>query len=279
MRDILTKAIRHTWPYIPFKQQAKRFVKPPLDYVLSSRAMPRCWVRSFRLYRILSADYGYLRSAATMSSVDAKGNPIPWITYPAIEFIKQLDLSDRTLFEYGCGGSTVFWSRVVKRVDSVEHEADFYNLFRPHVPDNCTLTLEVYPDDYVRAPEKNGPYDIIVIDGHSRVRCSEIAPRYLKSGGLIILDNSDWFSDASANLRNADLIEVDMAGMGPISDFVSTTSFYFHREFRAKPRAERQPVGAIGSVPKPRFPKVVGPPRESDLAPAAAPGGSESIGS
>ena len=194
-----------------------------------------------------------------MTSVDAKGEPIPWITYPAIEFLKQLDLSDRTVFEYGCGGSTVFWSRIAKHVDSVEHDADFYHIVKPMLPPNCTLTLRVSPEEYVNAPAEQGPYDIIVIDGHSRVRCSEIAPQYLSKGGVIILDNSDWFFEASQNLRNHDLIEVDMAGMGPISDFVSTTSFYFSREFRVKPKNARQPVGAIGSIPKPFFPKVVGP--------------------
>jgi hypothetical protein len=194
-----------------------------------------------------------------MSSVDANGEPIPWITYPAIEFLKQLDLRDLTVFEYGCGGSTVFWSRIAKRVDSVEHEEEFHRLFAPALPANCTLALEVFPEAYVNAPARGGPYDIIVIDGHSRVKCSEVAPRHLKPGGFIILDNSDWFHEASENLRNADLIEVDLAGMGPISDFVSTTSFYFHREFRGKPKANRQPVGAIGSIPKPYFPKVTGP--------------------
>ena len=55
------------------------------------------------------------------------------------------------------------------------------------------------------------------------------------------------------------VIEVDMAGMAPISDFVSTTSFYFHREFRNEPKGDRQPLGAIGSRPKPNFPRVTGP--------------------
>ena len=103
------------------------------------------------------------------------------------------------------------------------------------------------------------------------VRCSEVAPQYLKPGGFIILDNSDWFHDASANLRNADLLEIDMAGMAPISDFVSTKSFYFHREFRGRPKSDRQPVGAIGSMPKPNFPRITGPRKaQSDLPQTAS---------
>jgi hypothetical protein len=254
--ELARTVTRLTWRAVPFKTS----VKPIVHAILSSRAMPGCWLRSFRAYRIMSIEYGHLRSAATLRSIDAAGQPLPWITYPAIEFLKQLNLADKTVFEYGCGGSTLFWSRVAKQVDSVEHVDEFYQEVRQHLPGNCSVSLEIYPDDYIQAiRRRGGPYDIIVIDGHSRVRCSEVAPAYLKPGGFIILDNSDWFPEASANLRQADLIEVDMAGIAPINDFVSTTSFYFHREFRGTPRCDRQPVGAIGSQPKPNFPRVTGP--------------------
>lgn len=222
--------------------------------------MPGCWLRSFRAYRIFSFEYGHLRSAATLRSVDAAGEPIPWITYPAVEYLEQLDLTDKTVFEYGCGNSTLFWSRRARRVCSVEHVETFYREIHPGLPANCTLSLETQPEDYVRAIARCGePLDIIVIDGHSRVACSKIAAQYLRPGGFIMLDNSDWFYEASANLRGADLIEVDMSGFAPINDFVTTTSFYFHRDFRGKPRSNRQPLGAIGSRPKPNFPRVSGP--------------------
>jgi hypothetical protein len=238
----------------------KRAIKPLVNRIRYSTLMPRCWVRSARLYRIISLGYGHLRSTALMRSVDRAAEPIPWITYPAIEFLKQLDLRDKTVFEYGCGGSTVFWSRIARRVTSVEHVELFYREVGPMLPSNCTLVLETSPDAYVRAVERGAPHDIIVIDGHSRVKCSEIAARHLRPGGFVILDNSDWFHEASANLRRADLIEVDMAGMAPISDFVSTTSFYFRRDVILAPLADRQPMPAIGSIPKPFFPTVTAPP-------------------
>jgi hypothetical protein len=259
MGEITARAARLSWKLVPFKT----IVKPIARRIVSSRAMPGCWLRSFRLYRILSFEYGHLRSAATLRSIDAAGEPLPWMTYPAIEFLKQLDLSDKTVFEYGCGGSTVFWARAAKWVDSVEHVESFYREVLPMLPDNCNLSLEIFPEEYIHAVARRGSYDIIVIDGHSRVRCSEIAAKYLNPGGFIILDNSDWFHEASANLRSADLIEVDLAGMAPISEHISTTSFYFHRDFRGKPKADRQPVGSIGSIPKPLFPRVTGPRRDA----------------
>ena len=125
---------RLSWKLVPFKP----LIKPVVHNVMSSRAMPGCWLRSFRLYRILTVDYGYLKSAAAMRSVDSAGSPVPWITYPAIEFLKQLDLRDKTVFEYGCGGSTVFWSGVAKRVDSVEDNEAFCREVRAALPANCT---------------------------------------------------------------------------------------------------------------------------------------------
>jgi hypothetical protein len=250
-------AVRLIWNAVPFKS----VTRPWARRIRSSRILPFNWLPSLRACRILSFEYGHMLSAARLRSIDADGQPVAWITYPALEFLKQLDFSDKVVFEYGCGGSTVFWSRIAQHVDSVEDNPAFYQEFQSRIPPNCSLIMEPYPDKYVRAAERRpGGYDVIVIDGHSRARCAEVAPRCLKPGGVVILDNSEWFAEASATLRNADLLEVDMAGLAPINDYISTTSFFFHREFRVKPKGDRQPVGAIGSRPKPNFPKVVGPP-------------------
>jgi hypothetical protein len=248
-------AVHLLWNIVPFKSVAR----PVARRLRASRLLPTNWLPTLRACRIISVDYGHTLSAARLRSVDANGEPVAWITYPALEFLKQLDFSDKIVFEYGCGGSTIFWSRIARQVDSVEDNPDFYKEFQPLAPPNCNLLLERYPDRYVHAPERRpGGYDVIVVDGHSRARCAEIAPRCLKPGGVVILDNAEWFADASATLREADLIEVDLAGLAPINDFISTTSFYFHRDFRGKPRADRQPVGAIGSRPKPNFRKITG---------------------
>ncbi len=72
----------------------------------------------------------------------------------------------------------------------------------------------------------------------------------LAKDGFIILDNSDWEESASQALREAGLIEVDMAGFGPIARFTTTTSFYFTRSVHLKPRYNRQPMPGIGAAIK-----------------------------
>lgn len=33
--------------------------------------------------------------------IDRDGNPIPWYTYPAIEYLSQFDVTDKDVFEFG----------------------------------------------------------------------------------------------------------------------------------------------------------------------------------
>ena len=57
-------------------------------------------------------------------------NPVadktPWITFPAIEAIRKVLQPQFHVFEYGSGGSTLFWSSHVQKVISVEHEEEWY---------------------------------------------------------------------------------------------------------------------------------------------------------
>jgi hypothetical protein len=92
---------------------------------------------------------------------------------------------------------------------------------------------------------------VIVIDGlvagRTRLKCARAAVPMLRPGGMIVLDNSDWLPESSRFLRESDLIEVDMTGFAPINDYTCTTSFYFDRNYRFAPLADRQPVAGVGA--------------------------------
>ena len=83
---------------------------------------PRSLGHALACLKILEFDYGHFLSTIQYSSVDKDNNPIPWYTYPAIEYLKQLDFSEKSIFEYGSGNSTIFWSKVAKSVISVEND-------------------------------------------------------------------------------------------------------------------------------------------------------------
>ena len=221
-------------------------------YLATSPVRPQYWRASLDAARILWFGYGHFESVRRYASIDGNGNPVPWYTYPAIEFLKQFDFSAASVFEYGSGNSTIFWSSRAARVVSVEDEEEWVEQLRPRLPPNCTFLYEHdlrrYPDAIRTSP---GPFDVIVVDGPARARtrmkCAQAALPHLKPGGLIILDNSDWVPETAAVLRAADLLQVDMSGFAPIAAQTQTTSFFFHRDCRLQPLGGRQPLPSAGA--------------------------------
>lgn len=57
------------------------------------------------------------------------GKPIPWMTYPAIEFFRRSELFGKKprVFEFGSGSSTLFWAERAAHVYSVEDDERFWN--------------------------------------------------------------------------------------------------------------------------------------------------------
>lgn len=213
---------------------------------------PSTWKAPLEAARALWFDYAHLRSAATQSAVDAGGQPVPWYTYPAIEYLKQLDFSDRTVFEYGSGQSTRFWAAAASRVVSVEDDERWYERLASSLPANCELILETdlaeYPKVIHRYPDG---FHVIVVDGaargHTRLKCSHAALERLRPGGLVILDNSDWLPESARALRESGLLQVDMTGFAPITGHTQTTTLFFHREFVPRPKHGRLPMPGPGA--------------------------------
>jgi hypothetical protein len=239
----------------PLRPAARAFFHSgAVQGLLRSRALPLHWGAPLRAFAILSFQYGHVRSVSGGIPVDRVGRPIPWYTYPAIEFLRQLDFGDRVVFEYGAGNSTLFWADIARRVVTVEDDPAWHARIAPRLPPNVELILETdlraFAEAITRFDER---FDVIVIDGparqRTRLRCAEAALTRLAPGGLIILDNADWLPESSRLLRDAGLLEVDMTGFAPVNGYVSTTSFFFHRAFDVPPKADRQPVPGVGARP------------------------------
>jgi Methyltransferase domain len=224
-----------------------------VEWLARSTAMPLNWWSSVKAARTLCFSYGHLNSVSKKRSIDAKGEPIPWYTYPAIEYIKQLDFSDKSVFEYGAGNSTVFWSRIAERVVSVEHDEGWHRMVSRQVTAAATVIFEPDLDCFVSTITRvRGPFDVIVVDGpargRTRLKCCRAARDYLNDGGVIILDNSEWLPESTAFLRSTGLLQVDMTGFAPLNANTGTTSFFFDRRFNVRPKRDKQPTHGIGSL-------------------------------
>ena len=53
---------------------------------------------------------------------------MPWMTFDAINFLKRILHNRMMVFEYGSGGSSVFFSQFVEKVFSVEHDKGWLKL-------------------------------------------------------------------------------------------------------------------------------------------------------
>ncbi len=138
---------------------------------------------------------GWFKSFELKQPLDKNDNPIPWFTYPAIEFLKGRLSKEFSVFEYGCGNSTLFFSERIKEIISVETNPEWYNKIKLKLKSNCNLILyDNKPVDYnyeeiIKQFDKK--FDIIVIDAIKRNEVMKVAVDYVKSNGVIILDNSD----------------------------------------------------------------------------------------
>jgi hypothetical protein len=215
---------------------------------LLTRILPRRIDASLEVLLTLWGRYGYGRAFLERSSVNAKGEPIPWISYPALEYLSQLDLRQKDLFEFGSGNSTRYWAKRCRTVTSVEHDPEWANRVRPSLSENCKLFQATTPKDYVgRLGASTRRYDIIVVDGEFRPDCVKVALKRLKPAGMILLDNSNWYPKSAARMRQAGLLEVDFYGFGPLSDFVTSTSLFFDRRFKVVPIHGLQPSPGIAA--------------------------------
>lgn len=139
-------------------------------------------------------EIGWLKSFDRKSPVDSHGNPIPWVTYSFIDFIKERLNKQHTVFEFGSGSSTSFYAKQAGIVVSVEHDKDWYEKIISTKPENAELIFceLVRNGDYCRVPLKlEETFDIIIVDGRDRVNCCKQSVGALSENGVIVLDDSE----------------------------------------------------------------------------------------
>ena len=194
---------------------------------------------------ILSADLGFGLSARRDTGVLPDGEPLPLMSYGFIEYVMGLDLSDIDMLEIGGGQSTGFWAKRARSVDVIDHELEWVDrsALRPNVR-LIETTAERYPAVLATSTRK---YGLIVLDcGANRFDSAKAALPRLAADGMFVLDNSDWYPNTAALLREHDLIEVDFADFRPNHQYRCTTSVFLKPAFRPKPLRDRLPLPPLG---------------------------------
>ena len=184
---------------------------------------------------------------------------MPWITFGAINAIARKLRPDMKIFEYGSGGSTLFWASRVQSVISIEHDQVWYTKLKKDLQERKVTNVQYFLieaspdasfskknrsdpshyisddqqysgfnfDQYVKKIEdySDNYFDIVVVDGRARPSCIHHALDKIKPSGYLVVDNSDrdyYFSDIV--IDNTKWKRTDYKGSVPFSNFYSQTS-------------------------------------------------------
>lgn len=170
---------------------------------------------------------------------------LPWISYPAIDYLRGFLKPDLKVFEWGIGGSTVFFTTHNCKVTTVESNEIWLNKVQQKLINiNTRYSPEIFfvPSEtqqiesikeYIAKVKENAPWDIIFVDGLeenyiSRLDCIKVAKNLIKHGGILILDDS-WrenYSEVPRILNNFRRLE--FWGLGVARLGVTKTDVYIN---------------------------------------------------
>ena len=191
---------------------------------------------------------------------DALSEGRPWITFAAEEALQGLLANSARVFEWGAGGSTLFFGQRVNELGTVEHDREWLQRTAALLPSRESFRWRAfwvepvrrtkpteYPEtdpeayastdarfaqmsfaDYARVIERypDNYFDIVLIDGRARPACFKHAVAKVKLGGHIVVDNSEreayaWIKEAALRLG----FEIrDCWGPGPYNRYFWCTS-------------------------------------------------------
>lgn len=208
------------------------------------------FVKNPRKIRLI---YPLIKSLVLPKKIPAE---VPWITFESEEKIRNIVNKDSIVFEWGSGGSTIYFSKRVKQIISVEHNKEWFDLVESKLEqinhknykytlieptlinslvDNNKVFISKDPDylnfyfkDYCNAINEypDNYFDIIVVDGRARNGCLSNSFNKLKKGGIIILDNSEREEYNYGKTFLRDCKEEKFYGPGPFNlSFWETTIF------------------------------------------------------
>jgi hypothetical protein len=183
----------------------------------------------------LATRYGQFRSIRQWSCLDGDGRPIPWYTYPAIEYLSHIDFSALKVLEYGSGNSTIWWATRCTRLTSVENNLEWHTKIQAEVGGLKNVTYLLEPDEqrYVQQCGVSDA-DIVIIDGEHRAQCADWFMSCDRHTVMLIFDNADWYPKTIAKLQSLGWVQVDFHGFGPINEYTWTTSIFLNPSRRGE---------------------------------------------
>jgi SAM-dependent methyltransferase len=133
----------------------------------------------------------------------------PWLTRQAICYLSAHLRSTDSGFEWGSGRSTVWFARRIARLVSIENNplwhARVCGRLQRHNLKNVDYRLIEDSSRYKVAADSfpDNSFDFCLVDGSDRDACALAAIRIVRPGGLLVLDNSNWFLPGTGHAPNS----------------------------------------------------------------------------
>ncbi len=134
-----------------------------------------------------------------------KGNPDqPWLTRTMIEILDTLLLPDDVGLEFGSGRGTRWFLQRVGHLTSVEHNRNWYVLVEKQLESvGKPVDYRLREDGATESPDSayvevaksiaSSSLDFVLVDGVARDHCALASLDKLKPGGMLIIDNVNWY--------------------------------------------------------------------------------------
>lgn len=140
-----------------------------------------------------------------------KRNPEkPWLTPLACEILGELVRPEDLILEFGSGRSTRWFSKHAKMVTSIEHNPEWFAMvsegIRKDGISNVDLHMVESLSNYAAHADKlveDNSVDISLIDGVMRDACALVAAKKVRSGGVIIIDDSHRYFPSTSRAPGA----------------------------------------------------------------------------
>jgi len=195
---------KKTWPF--FAWQSLRFAKNG-EHFRQIWSYQKRWKNSFSKGRNSVTD------------------ELPWLNFPALDFLEKNMRPEYRVFEFGGGGSTLFFCKNVAEVATVEDHAGWFETLAQTVKEKGYQNWKGFfvapepfrgekprdkenPDDfssgakgmehlsfeqYARTIDQFATdyFDLVLVDGRARPSCIQQAIPHLKIGGLLVVDNTE----------------------------------------------------------------------------------------
>jgi predicted O-methyltransferase YrrM len=128
--------------------------------------------------------------------------PVPWISYNATNYLGKLVQPSWRVLEFGSGMSTIWFSKRVASVVSVESNLVWYqrvtSLLRGQANVRVLLRAAECAEYADLSEWPDGFFDLMLVDGDCRRECIERGCPKVRSGGYVYLDNIDKDAECRA---------------------------------------------------------------------------------